>query len=218
MVAAGLQVINDNGIVQIDDSYQNYHVVATGTLTANTRTYFPAQAEPAIVLIGDTSGYLATLEDVYSDSFFVIGNSYGSAAAVNYTASYAVITRAAGISDSGVGTGLRVWDAGGALAFDSGRDVLKITSSNTVAASTIYAATYNGVVINCPSSSYVSIQGSRCPAGTSSGGRFTSVLYGGIGFGGTYLQPAMSRRGDTAAAAYVTFGAFSTVYNFVTFA
>lgn len=130
----GLQIINASGYVQIDENYSNFSLWATGaTSTLSTFTY-PYGDEIYLVRL-PYGGWFG-----YDD-----GNPFGSNSYVDYRV-YRPST-AVGAAGS---HGMRVYSSGGAVIFDSNRDVMKIYSLQQI---DNYYIRFNPVTIWSPSGS-----------------------------------------------------------------
>lgn len=116
-MTAGIQILNDNGIVQIDENYRNIHLVykevfATGgdhTITLSGR------GSPVCVLYSTDTQGIAIMETSVSGSQFTWR--------VNGIGEVYIFDVPPIPSDHG--SGLQVFDAAGSCAFDSNLEVFK---------------------------------------------------------------------------------------------
>ena len=144
----GLRVYNDSGYLQIDQDFANYQIIQSGTFTIGSSSAI----SPTISHSGPNDGSnLVFVKPPFSASNVIIDGSSvvgGSSFAVYGdpgTYSYFVAARATALSASSETYGLRVYNSGGGLVFDSGRKTLNIKSISYPAA-TINATNTEGPI------------------------------------------------------------------------
>lgn len=152
----GIRVINDNGIIQIDDQQPNFTLLSQGSVYINPRSGnnagmasvgFPGQSTPAMIFIRPPFGYRVagsntphTFESFKSS--FQLFNFETSGATVEY----AIFGNRAEQGDSG-GYGLQIRNSGGQVVF----------STNDVAPRIVGAVEYS--VASTGSTFYINASG-----------------------------------------------------------
>ena len=130
----GIRVQNSSGFVQIDDTYDNFVLHQTGTVSASknspaTISYADTGSLP-IIAIRTVSGGSMAIAGVSTTSAGFHGGNDGAA-----TVEYRVYRRLAGVPASSSNYGLRVYNGANALTYDSGRTYMRIRQLATFTAS-----------------------------------------------------------------------------------
>ncbi len=134
----GYQQQNADGFVQVDETYSNYSLVASGTATTGNSVTFPTQATPPIVAIGVVgAGNFASMTVLETSNFTVISSS-----GVNFSYPYRIYAPVGGTNTGGYG--LQVFNASGGLTFDSKRNYLAIRSVTIVSPINDFPVTFAG--------------------------------------------------------------------------
>lgn len=124
----GLEVQNSGGDLVIDAAFANFEIVAEGSgthngtgLTAYVDVSFPPTAQPPLVFVRSTSYGLACATLIKNGSGLYASARLYSSAPYNTFAFDWFVAAPAGSSASSDTWGMRVYDAGGDVVFDSGR-------------------------------------------------------------------------------------------------
>lgn len=129
----GLRIYNESGYVQIDDTYSNFTVIASGSGASAQEITFPAQARPPLVLISPASdGQPLVRWSLQTSSFQVRGGSF----------SYKVLVPTSDIGAGAESYGLRVYNASGGICFDSGREQFRVLKSVTFVPTSLTSEVY----------------------------------------------------------------------------
>lgn len=121
----GIKVQNSSGFVQIDDTYDNFVLHQTGTVSASknapaTINYADTGSLP-IIAIRTVSGGSMAIAEVSTTSARFWGGNDGAA-----TVEYRVYRRLAGVPASSSNYGLRVYNGAQALTYDSERMYMRV--------------------------------------------------------------------------------------------
>lgn len=125
----GLEVQNSSGDLVIDGAFANFEIIAEGSgtthngigLTAYVDITFPATAQPPLVFVRSTSYGLACATLIKDGSgLYSSARLYSSAPYNTFTFDW-FVAAPAGSSESSDTWGMRVYDAGGHVVYDSGR-------------------------------------------------------------------------------------------------
>ena len=141
----GFNIVNADGFIQIDDTYSNYYLVASGTAvsppagtsihfigkTGGTVVSFPTQAEiPLLFIRFSNTSYYFILQDITTSSFMaVISNSGNALAALSFE--YRVYSRRTATAPR-TGYGLQVFNASGGPIYSSNDASAVIGISTTI--------------------------------------------------------------------------------------
>ncbi|WP_437880880.1 hypothetical protein [Pseudomonas sp. LRF_L74] len=128
---AGLQVINDSGILQIDGGFKNLCLISKGSVSfvpSNNPTYlisYPVSSRPTAMIAFNTRGSVAVFAQ--SDGFSVRGIPESSTAGSSLDFEYFIFDKP---EYSGVtGTyGLQVFGSDGLEVFDSAKKYMRIAA------------------------------------------------------------------------------------------
>jgi len=121
MAIFGYRQTNSSGQVQIDQSYQNLVLIASGTTTCGTTVSFAPQTNPPLVAIGVTSAGCYGVLGLCSTTQFRVDSKGGGDFSFPYRV-YAPINTA-----PAAGTyGMRVFNAAGDRTFDSNFSYLNV--------------------------------------------------------------------------------------------
>ena len=119
---AGLKIYNDAGIIQIDDAYQNYFVVRSGSLTTDDKGFADLWVDwdgPIIVATSSVNGSCCALQDRKETNWI-----YRVGSAVPYdTVQWYAFSLPQNVPFQG---GLRIYREDGSIAFDSNQRSLNI--------------------------------------------------------------------------------------------
>ena len=122
-MAFGYLQQNASGYTQIDETYQNLSVIASGTGTTGTAVTFATQAIPPVVAVGVVgSGQFMRMTTLTTTSFTITSYNAGP---TNFTFPYKVYAMASTSVPSGQ-FGMRVFNAAGDRTFDSNLEYLGI--------------------------------------------------------------------------------------------
>lgn len=126
----GIKVKNSSGFVQIDDTYDNFVLHQTGTVSASknssaTISYADTGSLP-VIAIRTVSGGSMAIAGVSTTSAGFRGGNDGAA-----TVEYRVYRRLAGVPASSGNYGLRVYNGAQALTYDSGRAYMRVSQLAT---------------------------------------------------------------------------------------
>lgn len=132
MAEFGIQCINDSGLVQIDSSFRNMEIVATGNgagtqpnFWSYPRISFPACPEPPMLFLKTSgNGYVSFNCWVRSGSNYV-----GAVIHCWNTIGFSWFLAAPQFAPTSEPWGMHVFDASGKKVFDSARNYLKIVDA-----------------------------------------------------------------------------------------
>lgn len=134
-MAIGITITGTSGAVQIDELYKNLAVVASGSSTTDTPNIFGYSKD--ITLSSGTSPLIA----IKCDSFHAVVGLAVSGASYTWTIAVDAPSGTSfdywifdSPSSSAATMGMLVWDASGALVFDSGLKYLRIADLKTISA------------------------------------------------------------------------------------
>lgn len=139
-MTAGLEVYNDSGSILIDSTYQNYSLLASGTVAAGTAVSFSTTSiRPLVFVRFNTPNRFVRISDLTSNSvtFQTYDLQEGTGNFSNPVAGsteYMVFGVASTLAPSTHGFGLNVFDAAGILVFDSNQIVPRVKQVVTVPA------------------------------------------------------------------------------------
>ena len=120
---AGLKIYNDAGIIQIDDAYQNYFVVRSGSLTTNEAGVADLWIDwngPIIVATSSPNGSCCAVQDRQGTNWLYRVGS----AVPNDTVRWFAYSLPQNVPFQG---GLRIYREDGSIAFDSNQRPLDIS-------------------------------------------------------------------------------------------
>lgn len=140
----GYLQINTDGFTQIDDTYSNYILVASGTGTANNSNVvtFPTQTVIPLIAVGSIStGGRVTLTALSTSQFRL---SYAPNGAANPTFAYKVYAPIETVTVGGYG--LQVFNASGTAVFDSNQNYFRTRAITLVNPSTDFPTTINATL------------------------------------------------------------------------
>lgn len=121
-MAHGIQILNSGGFVQIDETYKNYELVASGTAVTEQVISIPDRGViPLIAIGGMTANQHAYLREATTTTFKVSGTA---------NASFAYRVYAPSSSAATTQFGFRVYNSAGAVNFDSLARYLRVAYTN----------------------------------------------------------------------------------------
>lgn len=149
----GISISNTSGIVQIDDNYENFFIVASGTVTANTS--------------GGSGLDMPTLQAAYGQDMlvFIRTSSYGNNIAIyranaadfahfycqaSITLSYVVLVPFSYFTGYASGFGVNVFKPAGGLVFSSNANTVSYSNSVTIPAHTVTESTPYSLTVGLP--------------------------------------------------------------------
>lgn len=148
-MAFGLYAYNNSGSLVIDSSYQGMSEVMSGTLsvTSSGSPYDEYGYRGTISVPSKYSHYVITFRPHNGSHFSVWGNVVKSPSST--TIPYKVFATTASVGYSSDSYGMRVWNSGGSLVFDSGHRMFNVISTTiTTAGNSIYVGS-DWVVVGC---------------------------------------------------------------------
>lgn len=137
----GITILNEAGIVQIDQDYSNHVLLQSGTVNVGagaevTVTYSNTGTLPLVSIRTVSGGAVAVALDKTVCRLRAELN-------VAATVEYKIYRSAAGLSPSSEAYGFRVYTSGGALTFDSGYAVPRFAQVSTFNASNLSSGAIN---------------------------------------------------------------------------
>ena len=134
----GLQVYSAAGYVQIDETYANYSLIQAGTTTTNLPVVVTGGLSRTMVFVRIPYGQtIASKISGVTDAFKAAPIGLG---ATNFTYEYRVYRRVPNTPTPGMG--LQVFDAGGALTFDSNKSYARILSAALIDVTGLSSSAY----------------------------------------------------------------------------
>lgn len=131
-MTAGFRVLNENGVLQIDESYQNFQLKQKTSISlaasevGQLKTLAFDGSSSAIVAVRSTVGFVAVARTVYNGSTWTYDFRCLSSSATTIT----VYVFDVGVVQSET-LGLVVWNAQGKQVFHSSGKPLRVTSFNS---------------------------------------------------------------------------------------
>ena len=132
----GLKVYNDANELTIDQDYANYALWTTGTISKAVNTLatpwaFPSVvSEPPLLFVYTPSVFMGSLGyDLSGGNFngiYLCWQDGGNSGATSLSVQYKLFVPTGRLGPSADAYGMRVFRADGSVAFDSGRDYMKI--------------------------------------------------------------------------------------------
>lgn len=125
----GFQALSSAGFVQIDEGFQNYRVIQTGSGNTNSPISFPSVPDGPIIMIRNLGNNFLHLHSLWATGFHLNGQNWPYENGGPYLFDYVVLGPQKG-AVSAETFGLRVYDAAGLAVFDSGHGYLSIDGVN----------------------------------------------------------------------------------------
>lgn len=125
----GISITNAQGFTQIDGDYSNYQVIASGTVAGETQVTFTNYGSIPLVMVRPVNfgDYMSVLGDITTSSFKLFCGHQQYYYNQNYE--YKVLIPVKSLTGLSGGYGLKVFNSGGDVVFDSGYSTqLKISN------------------------------------------------------------------------------------------
>lgn len=151
-MAYGIFIKNDSQEIQISESYQNYFLHSTGSVSVAGSTLQNSSDNSYLISFGSAGTGVASDDMVFwyaNRDFFSTGTtgaSIGNASTLSMTAQWARFVKGNSIISPGSDYGIEVFNSNGLAAFSSNNRPLKINSASSQAVS-ITSASGTGIYV-----------------------------------------------------------------------
>lgn len=151
-MAYGIYIKNESQEIQISESYQNYFLHSTGSVSvpgatlqnSTDNSYIPSYGSAGTGVASDDMVFWYANRNFYSTG--TTGSSIGNASTLSMTAQWARFVKGNSIISPGSDYGIEVFNSNGLAAFSSNNRPLKINSASSQAVS-ITSASGTGIYV-----------------------------------------------------------------------